>query len=237
MGRDQVAGPVTVAIIEDHPVVIEGIRSWIAREKEPAVLVVATGDSIEAVLDGPGGTADVLVLDLNLNGRLVVDRVGELCAVGHRVVVFSQHAEPEIVLAVLEAGASDFVAKDEGPDHCVAAIVSAATNLPYVTPSVAGAMTVDTDPNRPKLSEKERLALLWWFQGMSKASVAQRMGIAESTVRQYIGRARAKYAMVGREAVTKTALLARAIEDGLIRPDEVSGYRSFGFDPRARSNE
>jgi len=188
------------------------------------------------VLDGPGRQADVLLLDLNLKGQLVIDRVAELSTTGRRVVVFSQHADPDTVLAVLEAGACEFVAKDEAADHCVAAIIAAAADLPYVTPSVAGAMAADTTDGRPKLSARERTALLWWFQGMSKESVAQRMGIAETTVRQYIARARAKYATTGREAATKTALLARAIEDGLIRLDEVGDYHSFGADPRPRNS-
>jgi hypothetical protein len=46
--------------------------------------------------------------------------------------------------------------------------------------------------------------------------------------------ARVKYAKVGRSAPTKAALLARAIEDGLIRPEEVGEYRSYGAQPPER---
>ncbi len=66
---------------------------------------------------------------------------------------------------------------------------------------------------------------------MSKASVAKRIGVKEVTVRQYINRARVKYAEAGREAPTKTALLARAIEDGLIRADEIHEYQSTARNP------
>ena len=82
-------------------------------------------------------------------------------------------------------------------------------------------------PARLALSEQERQALLLWFQGMSKASVGRRMSISENTVRQYISRARAKYAATGRTAPSKDALLARAIEDGLIKPGEIMPYKSF----------
>ena len=68
----------------------------------------------------------------------------------------------------------------------------------------------DQRPARPSLSEQEQQALLLWFQGMSKASVGRRMSISENTVRQYINRARAKYAATGRAAPSKDALLARA---------------------------
>lgn len=76
------------------------------------------------------------------------------------------------------------------------------------------------------LSDKEREALLLWFQSMSKASVARRMQISEHTVKQYVDRARIKYTRAGRPAATKAALLARAIEDGLVRPEEIGIYRS-----------
>jgi len=88
-------------------------------------------------------------------------------------------------------------------------------------------MLADQRPARPALSEQERQALLLWFQGMSKASVGRRMSISENTVRQYISRARAKYAATGRTAPSKDALLARAIEDGVIKPGEIMPYKSF----------
>jgi two-component system nitrate/nitrite response regulator NarL len=88
-------------------------------------------------------------------------------------------------------------------------------------------MLADQRAARPALSEQERQALLLWFQGMSKASVARRMSISENTVRQYISRARAKYAATGRTAPSKDALLARAIEDGVIKPGEIMPYKSF----------
>ena len=51
--------------------------------------------------------------------------------------------------------------------------------------------------------------------------------ISENTVRQYISRARTKYAATGRTAPSKDALLARAIEDGVIKPGEILPYKSF----------
>jgi two-component system nitrate/nitrite response regulator NarL len=182
---------------------------------------VASADTVDGVLAGPGADADVLLLDLNLYGEVVVDRVAELAAGGRRVVVFSQDTQERTVLAVLEAGASAYLAKHEGREHFVEAILAAAADRPYVTPSVAGAIWADPRPSRPNLSEQERTALLLWFQGLSKASVARRMSISVYTVQQYVDRARVKYARVGRPGPTKAALLARAIEDGLIRPEEV----------------
>jgi len=51
--------------------------------------------------------------------------------------------------------------------------------------------------------------------------VAQRLGIRARTVSTYLDRVRIKYANVGRAARTKTALVARAIEDGLVSPEDL----------------
>ncbi|MEE6263879.1 response regulator transcription factor [Plantactinospora sonchi] len=225
MGADPVAGVtpersrVAIAIVDDHPVVIEGIRSWLATE--PRLVVVATGDDPDVVLAADEPTADVILLDLRLHGRTVLDRVAELSGAGRRVVVYSEHTDSETILAVLDAGAVAFLAKHEGREHCVQTVLAAASDRPYVPPALAGAIVGDRSNGRPVLSDKEREALLLWFQSMSKASVARRMNISEHTVKQYVDRARIKYARAGRPAATKAALLARAIEDGLVRPDEI----------------
>ncbi len=219
--------PVTVAIIEDHPVVTEGVSSWIRSDPGQRVRLVQTARDLTGLRDVPPEAADVLILDLELSGELVSDRIPGLVAAGYRVVAFSGHTDPVIVMETLDNGAHTYVSKDEGREHLVEAVLAAAADRSYVTRSQARAMLADQHPARPALSEQERQALLLWFQGMSKASVARRMAISENTVRQYISRARAKYAATGRTAPSKDALLARAIEDGVIKPGEITPYQSF----------
>ena len=180
---------VTVAVVEDQPVTVDGVRAWLDRDPLGRARVVAAGDSIEATLAAGGEGADVLLLDLDLHGRLVTDRIAGLCAGGHRVVVFSALTDSATVHAVHVAGASGFLGKHETPEHLLEAIVAAAADRPYVTPSVAGAIAADPQT-----------------------------------------RARLKYAAAGRPAPTQSALLARAIEDGLIRPEDVRNYRSAAAD-------
>jgi two-component system nitrate/nitrite response regulator NarL len=222
--------PVMVAIIEDHPVVAEGVASWIRSDPGERVRLVQTARDLTGLsgLPGvPGAMIDVLILDLELCGELVTAQIPGLVAAGFRVVAFSGHSDPAIVMETLDNGAHAYVSKEEGRDHLVEAVLAAAADRPYVTRSQARAMLADQRQARPALSEQERQALLLWFQGMSKASVGRRMSISENTVRQYISRARAKYAATGRTAPSKDALLARAIEDGVIKPGEIVPYTSF----------
>jgi two-component system nitrate/nitrite response regulator NarL len=227
------AQQVTVAIIEDHPVVTEGVASWIRSDPDQRVLLVHTARDLTG-LDGESRPpADVVILDLELSGELVTAQISGLVATGYRVVAFSGHSDPTIVMETLDNGAHAYVSKEEGSDHLVEAVLAAAADRPYVTRSQARAMLSDQRPGRPDLSQQELQALLLWFQGMSKASVGRRMSISENTVRQYISRARAKYAATGRTAPSKDALLARAIEDGVIKPGEIMPYTSFA---RAAAN-
>jgi DNA-binding NarL/FixJ family response regulator len=218
--------PVTVAIVEDHPVVTEGVASWIRSDPGQRVRLVHTARDLIG-LGAAVQSPDVVILDLELDGELVTARIPGLVAAGYRVVAFSGHSDPAIVMETLDNGAHAYVSKDEGRDHLVETVLAAAADRPYVTRSQARAMLADQRPTRPALSDQEQQALLLWFQGMSKASVGRRMSISENTVRQYISRARAKYAATGRIAPSKDALLARAIEDGVINPAEIVPYQSF----------
>ena len=230
MDPREVAARVTVALVDDHPVVHEGVHAWLGRSPNSPIQLVAAGDDIELAVTGAGRDADVLLLDLNLHGRMAIDDVARLTALGKRVVVYSEHADDATVLAVMDRGAFAFLAKKEAKEHCLATILAAAADRAYVPPQAAGTMAANDRPGRPALSEQERTALLLWFQSMSKSAVATRMGIAESTVRQYIQRARIKYANAGRPAPTRTQLLARAIQDGLVSAEEVTEYVSSATD-------
>jgi DNA-binding NarL/FixJ family response regulator len=192
--------------------------------------MVAAGRSVDAVLDGPGREADVIVLDLELDPgwRLlqVAQLVAKLSDEGFRVVVFSVHIEPLVVQAVLEAGACAFLDKGADRDWFVDSIVAVANDQPVVTRSMAGSML-----QAVRLSGREREALLHLFQGMDHDSIARRMAkpggehISATTVKQYIQRARAKFAAAGRPCRSNFTLLARCIEQGLLRPEDVEDYR------------
>ena len=81
---------------------------------------------------------------------------------------------------------------------------------------MARALLKDKTVGRPRLSEREKEVLVAWFQTENKDSVAQRLFVGPTTVNTHLRRVRAKYAAVGRTARTKAALVARAMEDGIL---------------------
>lgn len=188
---------------------------WCAHA-HPPIQVVGSYRRPEEFLAQPN-PVDVLLLDPQIdNLRPNYDALRHLCVAGQRVVVYTKLSADEIILRCLDFGALGFIVKSEGKRHLIDAIHAAAAAEPYVGPRMASALANDRAFGRIKLSQREKEVLVAWFQTESKEIVAERLFIAPTTVRTYLQRARAKYAAVGRPAPTKSALLARAVEDGIL---------------------
>jgi two-component system nitrate/nitrite response regulator NarL len=147
-----------------------------------------------------GGTpADVVVLDPTYDGASV--------APGERAVAF-------VPVGAAEAGGLT--------EYGIKAVVSQSWHRRYLIEALVEVVVGDHLPGPSiRLSDRERMTLVWWLRSMTKASVARRMGISPHTVDMYIKRIRAKYAAVGYRLPTKADLLARALEDGLVGPEDV----------------
>ncbi|WP_433228152.1 response regulator [Actinomadura formosensis] len=212
------ATPVTTAVIDDQDVVLSGVDTWIAADPGQRVRIIHRATSLDGLEEGPAAAADVLVVDLRIAGELVFDRIAELTAAGHRIVVFSQHAEPDFIHRAEMAGARAYVTKEtrEGRLHLIEAILAVAAGDTYTTPSQAGAMLAATGTGRPSFSGQELRTMRLWLAGLTRAGVARQMGISEHTVKQYLDRAREKYAKAGREARTRLDLYREARRDGIV---------------------
>ncbi|RKT88688.1 DNA-binding response regulator, NarL/FixJ family, contains REC and HTH domains [Saccharopolyspora antimicrobica] len=212
---------ITVVVVDDHPAVVAGVRAWCGLA-DPPIKVLDSGPAVSVAWLEPGATADVVIFDLQLDvtGPAYGD-LKRLVDAGRQVVIYSMRADRETVLTCLDIGAFTYLTKAEGEDHLVAAVQAAAGNTPYLPPSLSGAFGTDDRPHRPRLSPREAEVLLEWFHCESKEMVARRLNLTVHRVNSCLERVRVKYANVGREAPTKAALVARAIQDGLVRADEL----------------
>jgi len=210
---------ITVAAVDDHPVVLSGLTATLARV--PGIRLVATEPSVEALLAGPGRYADVILLDLDLgDGSRPPDTIRRLANLDMAVAVFSALGDARAVRAAIKAGAAAFIPKSDGPEELATAIRAVASGGGWLSPQVAFMLATDDTPDRPELSEKEREALSLYATGMAMKAVGRRMGISPETAKQYIDRVRRKYREAGRDAGTKVALYQRAVEDGYIDPSQ-----------------
>lgn len=210
----------TVVVIDDHDAIHDALRIW-CDDAQPPIKFVGAYFSTEQFLANQAEVG-VVVFDLEQEGRRVdFTGLSRVIQRGYRVVVYSYQSADEVILRCLELGALSYVAKSEKKQHLIDALTAAGADEPYVGPRMAAAMFADHNAGRPNLTSREMEILIAWFQTESKDLVAQRLFISPSTVRTHLQRIRAKYAAVGRHAQTKSALVARAIQDGIIAVDDL----------------
>lgn len=220
-----------VALIDEHDVVRSGLEAWLATEL-PGVRVrgsFAGPDGFLRWLPTTDGI-DALVTEIQEGGRAPdMDSLRRVCDSGPAVIIYSHLSSDEVILAAVEAGATSYVSKAEGKDHLIQAVGSLTGDGPsYIPPRMAEALCRGRSGRRICLSEREKQVLVAWFQTESKDEVGRLLHIAPATVRTHLQRIRAKYAHVARPASTKSALLARAIEDGIVGLSDLgaNGYSS-----------
>ncbi len=218
-------GTETVAVVDGHDAIHAAVELWCA-EAQPPIRFGGNYFSAEQFLEEHPRAATsrvgVVVLELELRRHHVdfaaLDRI-----VGHRhrVIVYSHITTDEVILSALDIGAVTYLAKSERKEHLIDAIRAAGSDTPYVGPRMAGAMLNDSAVGRPNLAPREKEVLIAWFRTESKDLVARQLQIAPTTVRTHLQRVRAKYAAAGRPATTKAALVARAIQDGIVSVDDM----------------
>ena len=180
---------IRVAIVDDHPVVSDGIAANL--RADPEIEVVATGASAESAVTIAGrDRPDVLVLDLELGGRSGLDAMAAVKAASPRtrIVVFSAYAGEERVATAFERGADSYVLKGTPSDELVAVVRSVAQGGTRIPAEIAEqlARAVRT-PRRDRLTEREREILALLADGLPNRAVAERLGIAERTVKFHVG--------------------------------------------------
>jgi DNA-binding NarL/FixJ family response regulator len=223
MAADSIAtGTITAVILDDHVAIAAGVRLW-CEQADPPIGIVDAGAQLGDVWTGSGAEADVVVFDLELvPGKPEFGELRRLVDSGRRVVVYSQHVDNATATKCIDLGALAYLTKREGQEHLVPAIRAAAEGLSYTAPSLSGALVADDDLTRPRLSAREMQVLRAWFASSSKDLVAAKLHITVKTVDTYIARVRVKYANVGRAARTKSELVSRALDDGLITLAELN---------------
>jgi two-component system nitrate/nitrite response regulator NarL len=204
-----------LGVIDDDQMLLDGMAAWL--RQLPDLRVLRTARTVSDFLrDRPGASPGPLVvlLDLNLRDQSVpADNVARLRAHGHRVLVVSAIAQSAHVLATIEAGAAGYITKDHDLAVLADAARQVANGAPAITPELAVILSQDRSPTRPSLSPQEQAVLSAYARGSTLQAAARQAGVAYSTARTYLERAKAKYDQAGRPARTKLELAERLRED------------------------
>lgn len=204
---------VSVGVIDDDQMLLDGMGAWLRPVRDLRVLRAAR--TVDAFL-AAGAGVEVVLLDLNLRDHTVpADNVTRLRAAGSRVLMISAIADPEHVLATIEAGAAGYITKDHDLVALADAVREVAGGGSVLTPELAFVLSRDSRPTRPQLSPQEQAVLSAYARGSTLHAAARKAGVAYGTARVYLERVKRKYSEAGRPARTKLDLANRLREDRL----------------------
>lgn len=202
---------VRVLVVDDHPVVRQGMRVLLA--SAPEIEVVGDASDATGALELVVATApDVVVTDLRLGGGHDGVWIAEqLPDDGPAVLILTTYDHDRDIVRAVEAGVAGYLLKDADAEVIIRAVIDAAAGLD-VLPEDLTQRVVDTMRGpRPELSERERQVLQQVATGASNRDVAKALFITEATVKTHLARA---FSKLGAES--RTAAVARARELGLL---------------------
>lgn len=209
---------IKVLIVDDHPLVLEGIRSVI--ETYSHIEVVGAAPSAQEALTAAGRTPpDVVLMDINMPELNGMDAI-ELFKEQHpkaRLLMLSMHDSREYISTSVMYGASGYVLKDVSTGEIVAAIEAVAAGGTYFSSGVSDVLMRVEDADKAAagpLTTREQAVLLLVADGMSSKDVAQRLDISTRTVETHRKNIKKKLGIA-----TTAGLTRYAIESGLIGQD------------------
>ncbi len=205
-----------VLIVEDHPLMVEGLTMAINRT--PDMQVCGSAESLsDAVRRIESLTPDVLILDLNLkheeSGLGGITRLREMFP-KLPIIVHSMHNEYTYVERSLNAGAKGYVNKREGNDAIINAIRKALNNETYLDPDTAskivdrlfqGQTETQRDPVQ-SLSNRELEIYEMIGKGKSTREIAQELVLSVSTVETHRANIKSKLKLHSNSQLVKSAV-------------------------------
>ncbi|MEU7879635.1 response regulator transcription factor [Microbispora bryophytorum] len=199
---------VRVLIVDDHPVVREGLRGML--ESDPAITVAGeAGSGEEAVVRSAALAPDVVLMDLRMPGGDGVSATTRILAARPeiRVIVLTTYETDQDIVRAVEAGAAGYLLKDTSRADLLAAIISATRGETVLSPSVATRLvTRMRAPATETLSRRETEVLTLVGRGLTNAEIGRALFISETTVKTHLLRVFTKLGVSDRTAAVTTAL-------------------------------
>ena len=210
---------IRVLIADDHPLVRQGLRSYLD-----------TIDDIEVVgeaADGNGAVAlatdlepDVVMMDLampNVDGIEATRRITEANA-GVRIIALTSFATDDKVFPAIQAGAAGYLLKETDPSELAEAIRKVHRGEPILHPSVAARLmrqvaAASPQPHRTDLTARELEVLRLIAAGRSNKEIARDLSVAEKTVKTHVSNVLSKLGVADR-----TQAAVYAVQNGLAQP-------------------
>ena len=199
-----------VLVVDDHPVVREGVCSLIRSQPDMTVIGVA-GTAAAAMQALASATPEVVVLDIGLPDTKGTSLISEIIQrhPAARILMLTVNEAAGSIRRAIEAGALGYLLKDSVGEELIEAIRAVASGERYLSKRAAGRLADSIA--KTGLTEREFSVLQHLGEGLSNKEIALRMNIGEQTVKTHV---RGVLDKLG--AKDRLEAVVRAAREGLI---------------------
>lgn len=199
--------PARLLLVDDHPIVREGLRAYLALQ--PGLEVVAEAADVTGALSLIGDTKpDLVLLDVELegeNGLSLLSKLHETEA-APRVLLLTSFLDEDYLREALRLGAAGYLLKRAGQGALVDGIRAALRGERVLDPAAAALLPTLGDDPLKRLTPRETEVLGLLAEGLSNKAVAKRLGVGEKTVKTHVSSLLSKLELKDR---TQAALYAQ----------------------------
>jgi DNA-binding NarL/FixJ family response regulator len=201
-----------VIVVDDHPVVREGLKRIISESSELSIAAEASDgeEALQAVQNNP---CDVVLLDITLPKRNGLEVLKQIRQLQPRIpiLILSMHAEDEYAVRMLRAGASGYLNKESTPTNLITAIRKVVRGGKYVSTALAERLAFDlqADTDKPPheiLSDREFQVLCMLASGRTVSEIAAELKLSIKTISTYRVRVLEKLRLKNNSELTRYAI-------------------------------
>ncbi|WCT10173.1 response regulator transcription factor [Mucilaginibacter jinjuensis] len=177
---------IIIAVVDDHPIVIQGIVSLLAKYKNIQIAgTFNTGRDFMSFL--PNNHIDVVLLDIMLPDDNGIDLCREIKIIssGTFVIALSNHTERGMILKMLQNGASGYILKNASVDeiiNCIYAAVSGNIAFSDEIKAIIARPSLPELKGSPQLTKREKEVLQLVAQGKTTTTIADELFLSPLTV-------------------------------------------------------
>lgn len=225
MGTMTMTDVISIAIVDDHGIVRQGLRAMLHRE---GFNVVGEAESGQGAIElAQALKPDVMLLDIRMKDGDGLQSLPHIKAVSPqtRVIILTTYANPSYLARAISGGASGYLSKETDPNQIVRAVYAAAAGDELIDRSLLQAALayapVEVQPLDPApvpdveiepLSERERDVMRLMVQGFSNSAIADTLSISLPTVKTHVQHILQKLRVSDRTQAALLAMRLRLVE-------------------------